>query len=60
MGELKDRGLKQVTKYSVFFWCINFGWTCKIVDSYEEAIQYRGFGDFAGLSETVCIVPIDA
>lgn len=60
MDDLAEYKLKRVTKYTVLFWCVNFGWSCKIVDSYDETIQYRGYGDFAGFSEVVCIVPIDA
>lgn len=58
--ELAERGLKRVVQHVCLFWDKHNGWVVVIEDDKELANDYKGFGDFAGSSEVVCIVPIEA
>jgi len=61
MESLEEQGLKSVTKYAVVFYDVRLGgWTCELFDTKESADWCKGYGDFAGMSEVTCTVPIDA
>lgn len=55
MSELD--GLKTITKYVNLYWDEKNGWSAIICDNEADSDFGRGYGDFAGASEVVCVVP---